>query len=104
MGSISEEEVSDQQSEERCGSYSPSADVSESESSSGFSGRRFTAGASSSFASSPLVVGKSGLAAADAARALLPMPEADAMFWEGKLEKREVDLSGSYSFLWLQIP
>ncbi|XP_020597328.1 rop guanine nucleotide exchange factor 1-like, partial [Phalaenopsis equestris] len=93
MGSISSEEVSDQQSEERCGSYSPSADVSESESSSGFSGRRFTAGASSSFASSPLVIGKSGLAAADAGRALLPMPEADAMFWEGKLEKREVDLS-----------
>ncbi|KAL0920762.1 hypothetical protein M5K25_009927 [Dendrobium thyrsiflorum] len=93
MGSNSSEEVSDQQSEERCGSYSPSADVSESESSSGFSGRRFTAGASSSFASSPLALGKSCLAAADAARALLPMPEADVMFWEGKLEKREVDLS-----------
>lgn len=93
MGSISSEEISDQQSDDRCGSYSPSADVSESESSGGFSCRRFTAGASSSLASSPLALGKSGLDAADAARALLPMPEADAMFWDGKLQKPDVELS-----------
>ncbi|PKA46147.1 Rop guanine nucleotide exchange factor 1 [Apostasia shenzhenica] len=93
MGSVSEEAASDQQSEERCGSYSPSADVSESESSSGFSGRRYAAGASSSFASSPLAAGKSGLAANDGTRALLPVPAADVVFWEGKLEKRELDVS-----------
>lgn len=52
MGSVSSEEGS----EERCsGSYSLSADVSESESSSSsFSCRRFDAAASTSMASSPL--------------------------------------------------
>ncbi|CAK8532940.1 unnamed protein product [Lathyrus sativus] len=49
MGSVSSEDVS-----ERCGSYSPSADISESESSSSFYGRRFDAeGASSSVNLSP---------------------------------------------------
>lgn len=93
MGSISSEEISDQQSEDRCGSYSPSADVSESESSSGFSGRRFTTGASSSLASSPLALVKSGRAAVEPTRSLLPMPEADAVFWDGKLEKQDVEFS-----------
>ncbi|KAG1361028.1 Rop guanine nucleotide exchange factor 1 [Cocos nucifera] len=94
MGSVSSEA-----SEERCGSYSPSADVSESESSSDFSGRRYrggggaggasssAAGASSSFASSPLAA----TAAAVAARAL--MPGGDVVFWDAKLEKRETDFS-----------
>lgn len=86
-------------SDDRCGSYSPSADVSESESSSDFSGRRYggggaggasssAAGASCSFASSPLAA-----AAAEAARALLP--GGDVVFWDAKLEKRETDFSGS---------
>lgn len=50
----SEEEGFDQQSE-HCGSYSLSADVSETESSSSFSNRRYDAdGASCSMPSSPL--------------------------------------------------
>ncbi|XP_043713659.1 rop guanine nucleotide exchange factor 1-like [Telopea speciosissima] len=54
MGSVSSEDGFDQQSE-RFGSYSLSADVSESESSSSFSCRRYDGeGASSSLASSPL--------------------------------------------------
>ncbi|GMY09961.1 rop guanine nucleotide exchange factor 1 isoform X1 [Fagus crenata] len=58
MASVSEVEASgsDQEQSERCGSYSLSADVSESEScGSSFSGRRFDAecGASSSMTSSP---------------------------------------------------
>lgn len=78
-----EEYASDIQSE-RCESYSPSADVSESES----SGRvgRAAAGASSSFSSSPPL--------APARAALLPgVPH--LVFWESKLEKREADFSGS---------
>ncbi|XP_073103185.1 rop guanine nucleotide exchange factor 1 [Elaeis guineensis] len=104
MGSVSSEA-----SDERCGSYSPSADVSESESSSDFSGRRYrggggaggasssAAGASSSFASSPLAAAPAGekpraaTAAAVAARAL--MPGGDVVFWDAKLEKRETDFS-----------
>ncbi|KAJ0966910.1 hypothetical protein J5N97_023827 [Dioscorea zingiberensis] len=83
MGSASEEDVSDRQSE-RCGSYSPSADVSESESSVDF--RMVGAGTSSSFASSP-ILGKAGPQAP-------PMiPGADLVFWEGKSEKREADFA-----------
>ncbi|KAK8551732.1 hypothetical protein V6N12_040356 [Hibiscus sabdariffa] len=52
MGSVSSEECFDQISE-RFESYSLSADVSESESSSGFSCHRFDLGGSSSLASSP---------------------------------------------------
>ncbi|ESW03579.1 hypothetical protein PHAVU_011G025500 [Phaseolus vulgaris] len=53
MGSVSSEDGSDQQSD-RCGSYSLSADVSESESCGSFSARRFDAeGASSSANLSP---------------------------------------------------
>ncbi|GAA0142026.1 guanyl-nucleotide exchange factor [Lithospermum erythrorhizon] len=56
MGSVGSEDGSDQQSE-RCGSYSPSADVSESESSlSSSSCRRFDCGgASTSITSSPFL-------------------------------------------------
>ncbi|KAJ3690824.1 hypothetical protein LUZ61_019988 [Rhynchospora tenuis] len=80
MASVSSEEEG---SDERCGSYSPSADVSGSETSSECSGRRrygaasatfSAAGASSSFASSPLP------------------PTNGVIFWDGKLEKRD-DLS-----------
>lgn len=88
MGSASEEDVSDRQSD-RCGSYSPSADVSESESSVEFrpvSG----VGTSSSFASSPLL--------AKARPQAPPMiPGADLVFWEGKPERREPDFAGLFT-------
>lgn len=105
MGSVSSEA-----SDERCGSYSPSADVSESESSSDFSGRRYgggggaggasssAAGASSSVASSPLAaagVGEKPRAATAAVAARALMPGGDVVFWDAKIEKRETDFSGS---------
>ncbi|OIV99605.1 hypothetical protein TanjilG_17415 [Lupinus angustifolius] len=78
MGSVSSEDGSDQQSD-RCGSYTLSADVSESESSTSFCGvRRFdTEGASSSANLSPLpaVAGK------------------DVVLWDHKPKKRDLDLS-----------
>ncbi|CAD5182061.1 unnamed protein product [Musa acuminata subsp. malaccensis] len=80
-----EEYASDIQSE-RCESYSPSADVSESESSGrvGRAAAAAAAGASSSFSSSPPL--------APARAALLPgVPH--LVFWESKLEKREADFS-----------
>ncbi|CAL9082043.1 unnamed protein product [Musa acuminata var. zebrina] len=84
MGSLPEEEeeeyASDLQSD-RCGSYSPSADVSESESSGGLSDRAplAAAAASAPFASSPLA-------------ALLPA-DPHLVLWEPKLEKRDTDFS-----------
>lgn len=89
MGSFSsEEEGSDQQPR---GSYSLSADVSESESSSSFSRRRYDAGegASSSMASSPLAL-----------RRLPPPPEfvfpvvggKDVVFWDDKPGTRGTEL------------
>ncbi|WOK94656.1 hypothetical protein Cni_G03361 [Canna indica] len=94
MGSLpsdEEEEFASDLQSERCGSYSPSADVSESESSSCISGRggpaaapsAFAAGASSSFASSPL---------APARAAMLPGGP-HLVFWEPKLEKKDPDFS-----------
>ncbi|CAL0329345.1 unnamed protein product [Lupinus luteus] len=78
MGSVSSEDGSDQQSD-RCGSYTLSADVSESESSTSFCGaRRFdTEGASSSANLSPLpaVAGK------------------DVLLWNHNPKKRDLDLS-----------
>lgn len=100
MGSVSSEEGSDQQSE-RCGSYSLSADVSESESSSSsFSCRRYDAeGASSSIASSPLACRRF------AAKSEFPTPMLppfmfpviggkDVLLCNHKSEKRQADLSG----------
>lgn len=89
MGSVSSEDGSDQQSE-RCGSYSLSADVSESESCSSFSARRFDAeGASSSANLSPRPL---------AAHFNFPPPQVmlpviggkDVVVWD---HKRDVDLS-----------
>lgn len=94
MGSVSSDDDggSDQQSE-RCGSYSLSADVSESESCSSFSCRRFGAeGASSSMSSSPRPV---------ADKFSFPTPimlpfigGKDLLRWDDKPEKRDSELSG----------
>lgn len=98
----SEEGSADQQSEERCGSYSLSADVSESESSGSFPSHHYD-GSSSSLASPPppplpLATGNSAF--------LDPlMPPANLMFravngkdvlvWDQKPERRDADLSGA---------
>ncbi|THU54073.1 hypothetical protein C4D60_Mb10t21180 [Musa balbisiana] len=79
MGSLSfeEEYASDQPSDGRGGgSYSPSADVSGSDSSSEISGRGFPAAPAS---------------ASSAGMSLLPA--GDVLFWEAKLEKRATDVS-----------
>ncbi|KAM6581251.1 hypothetical protein CsatA_005025 [Cannabis sativa] len=94
MGSVSsdDEAVSDQQSE-RCGSYSLSADVSESESCSSFSCRRFDAeGASSSMSSSPRPM------AADkfpfSLPVMLPFIGGKGLVsWDHKPQKRDTELS-----------
>ena len=93
MGSVSSDDGSDQQSD-RCGSYSLSADVSESESCSSFSCRRFDAeGASSSMTSSPRPA---------AGRFFVPAPVMLPVIggkdvvatWDDKPDKRDADLSG----------
>ncbi|KAH0978086.1 hypothetical protein GBA52_027805 [Prunus armeniaca] len=92
MGSASSEDGSDQQSEERCGSYSLSADVSESESCSSFSCRRFDAeGASSSMTSSPRQV--PGNFCFQAPVMLPVIGGKDVVAWDEKPEKRDADLS-----------
>ena len=104
MGSVSSEDGSDQQSD-RCGSYSLSADVSESESCSSFCGRRFDAdgGASSSANLSPRPVA-SGAAAAGGhfnfpAQVMLPVIGGkDVVIWDHKPEKRDLDLSGTHCY------
>jgi hypothetical protein len=96
MGSVSEEEGSGSEQSERCGSYSPSADISESESCSSFSGRRFDAegGGSSSMTSSPhQVAGNFGFPAT----VMLPVIAGKDVVWDEKPEKRETDLSGTLS-------
>lgn len=101
MGSVSSEEGVDDQSD-RCGSYSLSADVSESESCSSFSCRRYDGeGASSSMTSSPLacrpVVGNSSFPVGPPL--MLPVIGGrDVVVWGEKPEKRETDLSGSFLF------
>lgn len=98
MGSVSSDD--DGGGSERCGSYSLSADVSESESctsSSSFSCRRGLGrdggGASSSITSSPRPV---------AGGLCFPMPVIggkDVAVWDSKNEKRgETDMSGKYFF------
>ncbi|XP_065866688.1 rop guanine nucleotide exchange factor 1 [Euphorbia lathyris] len=92
MGSVSSDDESDQQSE-RCGSYSLSADVSESESCSSFSCRRFDGeGASSSMTSSPCPP----LPSAFCFQTPVVLPgigAKDLLIWDVKPEKRETDLS-----------
>lgn len=86
MASVSSEDCSD----DRCGSYCLSADVSESESSSSFSGRRFDADSLS--AQSPLVfAGNSGFPAP----VMFPVVGGkDVVVWEDRTRKSEADLSG----------
>ncbi|KAG9442166.1 hypothetical protein H6P81_018020 [Aristolochia fimbriata] len=91
MASVSSDDGYDQQSD-RFESYSLSADISESETCSSFSGRRYDAGdaGSSSPASSSLVAGSSAFVA----HLDLPLVGGkDVAFWEEKPEKRETDLS-----------
>lgn len=99
MGSVSSEDCSDQQSE-RCGSYSLSADVSESESCSSFSCRRFDGeGASSSMTSSPRPAAGNFFFPAPV---MLPVIGGkDVVAWNDKPEKREADLSGSLFFIFI---
>ncbi|XAR72664.1 hypothetical protein NMG60_11019381 [Bertholletia excelsa] len=98
MGSISSDDGSDQQSE-LCGSYSLSADVSESESSSSFSCRRYDGeGASSSMASSPFACrhtkGYHCFSVTSLPPFTLPVVGGkDVVFWDEKPEKRATDLS-----------
>ncbi|CAI8617166.1 unnamed protein product [Vicia faba] len=86
MASVSSEDVS-----ERCGSYSPSADISESESSSSFYGRRFDAeGASSSANLSPRQLA-AHFNLPTAAQLMLPVIGGkDVVVWD---HKRDLDLS-----------
>ncbi|XWS67683.1 hypothetical protein CRYUN_Cryun04dG0026900 [Craigia yunnanensis] len=93
MGSVYSDDGSDQQSE-RCGSYSLSADVSESESCSSFSCRRFNGeGCSSSMTSSPRLptAGRFGFQVP----VMLPVIGGkDVVIWDDeKPEKRDTDLS-----------
>jgi len=89
MGSVSSEDGSD-----RCGSYSLSADVSESESCSSFSARRFDAeGASSSANLSPRPV--AAHFNFPPAQVMLPVIGGkDVVVWD---HKRDLDLSGTLS-------
>ncbi|KAJ8764972.1 hypothetical protein K2173_010437 [Erythroxylum novogranatense] len=89
MGSLSSDDGSDDQQSERCGSYSLSADVSESESCSSLSCQRFDAeGASSSMTSSPLP-----------APGVFTFPKLpliggqNVLIWDEKSEKKDDDLS-----------
>lgn len=91
MASVSSEDCSD----DRCGSYSLSADVSESESSTSFSGRRFDADSLS--AESPL--GPRAFAGSSAFPAPVMFPVVggkDVVVWEGRTQKSQPDLSGMY--------
>ena len=91
---MSSDDGSDQLSD-RCGSYSLSADVSESESCSSFSCRRFDGeGASSSMASSPHPV--SGNFCFPPPVSLPVIGGKDVLVWDGKAKKRDDDLSGNF--------
>ncbi|KAL6965150.1 Rop guanine nucleotide exchange factor 1 [Sarracenia purpurea var. burkii] len=98
-GSVSSDDGSDHQSE-LCGSYSLSADVSESESSSSFCRQRYDAeGTSSSIPSSPLacrqINGNSCFLTAmpPLPPIMLPVVGGKDVVWDKKPEKRETDLS-----------
>ncbi|KAJ7946975.1 putative Rop guanine nucleotide exchange factor [Quillaja saponaria] len=95
MGSVSSEDGSSDQQSERCGSsYSMSADVSESESCSSFSCRRFDAeGASGSMTSSPRPI-TAGHFNFRPPQFMLPVIGGkDVVGWDDKSQKSESDLS-----------
>ncbi|XP_047323285.1 rop guanine nucleotide exchange factor 1-like [Impatiens glandulifera] len=92
MGSISSEDASDHRSE-LCGSYTLSADISESESSSSFSCRRYDAeGASSSMASSPFPCQK--MPPPPPSSFIIPVVAGkDVVVWDDNPAKTQPDLS-----------
>uniref|UniRef100_A0A2P2LH96 PRONE domain-containing protein n=1 Tax=Rhizophora mucronata TaxID=61149 RepID=A0A2P2LH96_RHIMU len=92
MASVSSDDGFDDQQSDRCGGYSLSADVSESESCSSFSCRRFDGErASSSITSSPR---PAPCSFPFPMKVLLPVIAGkDTMVWGEKPEKREIDLS-----------
>ncbi|KAF6172557.1 hypothetical protein GIB67_007070 [Kingdonia uniflora] len=95
MASVSSE---DEGFDQRLGSYSVSADVSESESSSNFSccrGGRYDVecGGSSSITSSPRLVTGNGSFPVASPVMLPVIGGKDVVVWEEKLEKRETDLT-----------
>lgn len=96
MASVSSEDASDQQSD-RCGSYSLSADVSESESCGSFSCRRFEAeGASTSVTLSPRPIAAPHFGF-PAAQVMLPVIGGkDVVIRDAKPDKRDADLSGTH--------
>ncbi|KAL1554480.1 Rop guanine nucleotide exchange factor 1 [Salvia divinorum] len=87
MGSVSSEEGS----EERCGSYSLSADISESESSNDEVEEDECGGASSSAGFSPFAVG--GLASLSPTFSFPVIGGKDVVVWDEKPHKRSSDLS-----------
>lgn len=96
--------TSEDESEERCGSYSLSADISESEfSNSGSSCRRYkveeeNGSASSSGALSPIsAVASSGIPAPVVRPFMFALIGGkDAVVWDKKPQKCDADLSGFY--------
>lgn len=102
MGSVSSEESFDQISEQ-LESYSLSADVSESESSSGFSCRRFDRGGSSSLPSSPPSRSEFVDGASFKARLPVMLPVVGGrhvVIPMTKAEVPEAERSGAFTALW----
>lgn len=93
MAATSSDDDCDRQSEERCGSYSLSAGVSESESCSSFSCHRFDGGegASSSMASSPRPAAWNFTFPAAVMAPVIG--GRDVVLWDEKREKKDGDLS-----------
>lgn len=94
VGTVSsDDDGGSEQQSERCGSYSLSADVSESESCSSLSCRRFDAeGASSSISSSPRRLADKF---AFPTPITLPFIGVKGLLgWEDKPEKRDIEISG----------
>lgn len=102
MGSVSSDDGFDEQSE-RCGSYSLSADVSESESCSSFSHRRFDGeGCSSSMTSSSPRLPAAGRFGFQVPLMLPVIGGKDVVIWDDeKPEKRNTNLSGISFFFCL---
>lgn len=98
MASVSSEDASSDQQSDRCGSYSLSADVSESESCSSFSCRRFDAeGASTSLTLSPPPIAASHFTFPP--QVMLPVIGGkDVVVRDSKPHKPDADLTGTLTF------